>query len=213
MPQLWSGNTPSSCVEKRVTTGTTPLARETIRASPRRSRRVSLHHLRFWLPNPWYVHRSLQSDSYSLSFDAEFRSPFRLPFVYVPSPISFYISPSHPFSYFPSFQAFLLNLWTALILGLLYILFNGFPIVFRGNHGFNLQQAGLSFLGIGVGIVAGVLSQPIWRRLYERDCARSADGKAPPESRLYSGMLGAILCPLSLFLFAGTSMGSVHWRE
>jgi hypothetical protein len=112
-----------------------------------------------------------------------------------------------------AFQAFLLNLWTALILGLLYLLFNGFPIVFRGNHGFNLQESGMTFLGIGVGIVVGVLTQPIWRRLYERDCARSADGKAPPESRLYSGMLGAILCPLSLFLFAGTSMGSVHWRE
>lgn len=32
-------------------------------------------------------------------------------------------------------MAVLLNLWTALILGILYLFFNAFPLVFKRNHG------------------------------------------------------------------------------
>lgn len=109
-------------------------------------------------------------------------------------------------------MALSLNIWTAILLGILYLNFQAYPIVFRGNHGFSLQQSGLTFLGIGLGMVLGVCSQPIWKKLYLRDVEKYG-GQAPPESRLYSGMLGAILCPVSIFLFAGTSIKSVHWSE
>ena len=46
---------------------------------------------------------------------------------------------------------FLLNLYIALIYGLLYIWFESFPIVFVGIYGFNLGQEGLAFVGILVG--------------------------------------------------------------
>jgi hypothetical protein len=32
-------------------------------------------------------------------------------------------------------MALLLSLWTALLLGILYLFFNAIPLVFRGNHG------------------------------------------------------------------------------
>ncbi len=51
---------------------------------------------------------------------------------------------------------FLLNLYIALIYGLLYIWFESFPIVFIDIYGFNLGQEGLAFVGILVGSSAPV---------------------------------------------------------
>jgi DHA1 family multidrug resistance protein-like MFS transporter len=44
-----------------------------------------------------------------------------------------------------------LNLYIALIYGLLYVWFESFAIVFEGIYGFNLGEEGLSFVGILVG--------------------------------------------------------------
>ena len=38
------------------------------------------------------------------------------------------------------------------------------PLVFQNNHNFNEWQTGLTFLGIFVGMAAGVLCDPLWRR-------------------------------------------------
>jgi hypothetical protein len=36
--------------------------------------------------------------------------------------------------------------------------------VFGNNHGFNLWQTGLTFLGLFVGNLIGVACDPLWRR-------------------------------------------------
>ncbi|KAL9613404.1 MAG: hypothetical protein Q9167_002052 [Letrouitia subvulpina] len=46
-----------------------------------------------------------------------------------------------------------LNLYIALIYGLLYIWFESFPIVFEGIYHFKLGQEGLAFVGILVGVI------------------------------------------------------------
>lgn len=61
-------------------------------------------------------------------------------------------------------MALLLDLWNALILGILYLAFQAFPIIFGDKHGFNTQMVGCSFLGIGLGLLLGTLSQPLWNR-------------------------------------------------
>jgi hypothetical protein len=43
-----------------------------------------------------------------------------------------------------------------------------FPLVFGNNHGFNLWQTGLTFLGLFVGNVIGVSCDPFWRRNCKR---------------------------------------------
>jgi DHA1 family multidrug resistance protein-like MFS transporter len=48
-------------------------------------------------------------------------------------------------------MVFLLNLYIALIYGLLYIWFESFPIVFTGIYHFSLGKDGLAFVGILVG--------------------------------------------------------------
>jgi hypothetical protein len=108
-------------------------------------------------------------------------------------------------------MALLLDIWTALVLGIMYLTFQAFPIVFGTNHGFNEQSTGLSFLGIGIGLFIGLSSQPYWNRrvncyryifwtlsanrLFDRQMTKF-DGKPPPETRLYMGQLGGLLVPI-----------------
>lgn len=58
----------------------------------------------------------------------------------------------------------LLNIWDALLLGILYLAFQAFPIIFEQNHGFSAEETGMSFLGIGFGMIIAVSSQPLWNR-------------------------------------------------
>ncbi|GAC94156.1 multidrug transporter [Pseudozyma hubeiensis SY62] len=104
----------------------------------------------------------------------------------------------------------LLCLWSALLLGILYLFFVAFPIVFEA-HGFNLQEIGLSFLGIGIGMILAVLSMPFWARHYTRLVAEKGNGVAEPEFRLPVAMVGAVLLPIGMFWFAFTTYPSIHW--
>jgi hypothetical protein len=48
------------------------------------------------------------------------------------------------------------------------LFFGAFPLVFQNNHGFSISQTGLAFLGLLVGMLAGICTDPIWRRIYGR---------------------------------------------
>jgi hypothetical protein len=104
----------------------------------------------------------------------------------------------------------LLSLLSAVLLGVIYLFFGAFPLVFGGNYGFNLWQTGLSFLGIFVGMLVGAATNPIWHSVH-RKLVRGNNGVPEPEYRLASSILGAALVPVGLFLFAWTSFPWVHW--
>ncbi|KII86978.1 hypothetical protein PLICRDRAFT_114067, partial [Plicaturopsis crispa FD-325 SS-3] len=107
-------------------------------------------------------------------------------------------------------MALLLNIWSALALGVLYLTFQAFPIIFENGHGFDVRQTGMAFLGISLGMVLSVFSQPIWNRSILL-IPLSAGPNPPPETRLYMGQVGGILVPISLFWIAFTTYPSVHW--
>jgi hypothetical protein len=50
----------------------------------------------------------------------------------------------------------------AFLLGLQYLAFEAFPIIFMEKHGFSLQTTGLTFLGIAIGFLLGVATTPYW---------------------------------------------------
>ncbi|KAK6537141.1 hypothetical protein TWF694_011339 [Orbilia ellipsospora] len=100
--------------------------------------------------------------------------------------------------------------FTALLLGILYMFFQAFAIVFEGAHGFTLSQLGLSFMGLFIGMLLGVMTDPIWRRTYARLVAKRG-GESIPEFRLTPGIMGGILVPIGLFWFGFTTYPSVHW--
>ena len=54
------------------------------------------------------------------------------------------------------------------LLGILYLFFGAFAVIFENNHGFSLYQVGLSFLGIGVGMLTAMCTSPLWQWNYSR---------------------------------------------
>ena len=53
---------------------------------------------------------------------------------------------------------------SALILGIQYLTFQAFPIIFEDGHHFDVQSTGLSFLGMGIGLFLGLACQPFINR-------------------------------------------------
>lgn len=51
---------------------------------------------------------------------------------------------------------------SALLLGILYLCFQAFPVIFEDVHGFNVQSTGLAFVGIGIGMLIVIAVQPFW---------------------------------------------------
>ncbi|ESK91477.1 hypothetical protein Moror_2609 [Moniliophthora roreri MCA 2997] len=97
----------------------------------------------------------------------------------------------------------LLNTWTALILGILYLTFQAFPIIFQQNHGFSMQQTGMTFLGIGLGMILAMPTQGYFNRF--------VNATKTPESHLHKAEFGGILIPLGLWILAFTTYPHVHW--
>lgn len=95
---------------------------------------------------------------------------------------------------------------SAMLLGILYLFFGAFPLIFERNHGFTLSQVGLTFLGLFVGMVLGILSDPFWRWNYRRiqrnrEKETGIKGNVEPEFRLPPTIVGAQFVWVGLFLF------------
>ncbi|PSR79627.1 hypothetical protein PHLCEN_2v6928 [Hermanssonia centrifuga] len=91
-----------------------------------------------------------------------------------------------------------------------YLTFQAFPIIFEDGHGFSVQDTGMSFIGMGLGLFLGLASVPIFNG-YQRRQIKKFNGSPPPETRLVPGQVGAVLMPISLFWLAFTTYPHVHW--
>lgn len=90
----------------------------------------------------------------------------------------------------------LLCLFSAILLGILYLFFGAFHNIFGEVYGFNLWQTGVAFLGILVGMVAGSATDPLWSRVNAR--LLRANGDEPePEFRLPPAVAGCVLAMLN----------------
>ncbi|RDW89990.1 MFS transporter [Aspergillus mulundensis] len=107
-----------------------------------------------------------------------------------------------------------LDLYSAILLGILYLFFGAFPLVFKTTHGMNLWQVGLTFLGIIFGMLIAAASNPLWNNIRTRLVVRRdqvGSGTSEPEYRLPPAILGSLLIPFGLFWFGWTMYPSVHW--
>ncbi|KAM0331604.1 hypothetical protein ACHAQA_003283 [Verticillium albo-atrum] len=110
----------------------------------------------------------------------------------------------------------LLCIFSAILLGVLYLFFGAFPLVFGRTHGFNLWQIGLTFNGILVGMLCAAASDPLWHAIRERLIRNreSRTGEAcgsEPEYRLPPAILGSFLVTIGLFVFGWTTSADIHW--
>lgn len=102
-----------------------------------------------------------------------------------------------------------LNMYIALIYGLLYIWFESFPIVFVQIYGFSLSMEGLAFLGIFFGVFV-VLPPFVYYQHKYIEPKFDENGELKPEWRLPPSFVGAFCIPICLFWF-GWSAGRTHW--
>lgn len=106
-------------------------------------------------------------------------------------------------------MVFLLNLYIALVYGLLYIWFESFPIVFSQIYGFSLGLEGVAFIGILIGAV--IVLPPFFLYLYKvLEPQFNEQGELTPEKRLPPAFVGGPAIVICLFWF-GWSAGYTHW--
>ncbi|OJJ29865.1 hypothetical protein ASPWEDRAFT_122399 [Aspergillus wentii DTO 134E9] len=104
-----------------------------------------------------------------------------------------------------------LALYMSFIYGTTYLLLAALPIVFQRVRGWSPGIGSLAFLSIAIGMFFATAFMVFINRQYTRRFKTSETGHLPPEARLPSGKVGAVLIPIGLFLFAWTNDPSIHW--
>lgn len=104
------------------------------------------------------------------------------------------------------------NIYIAIVYGILYLCFVAYPIVFEDIRGWDLGLSGLAFLGIGIGVVLTIASEPLVRRLINRHKIDPETGRVYPEAMVSFVFICSILIPVGELWFAWTcSPASIHW--
>ncbi|KAI9838679.1 MAG: hypothetical protein M1819_004993 [Sarea resinae] len=104
---------------------------------------------------------------------------------------------------------FFMDLYTALLYGVLFIWFESFPLVFGEIYGFNLGEQGLAFLGIFVG---GVITVPLYLVWVKYGIIpRFTKPTFKPEMVLPPTFFGSASLPVCLFWYGWSARESVHW--
>lgn len=106
---------------------------------------------------------------------------------------------------------FVISLYMAIIYAILYMQFTAFPLVFQGYRGWSSGTSALAFIGVSVGAFIALAYIIFWvNPQYAKQHAKL--GYLPPEARLPSATVGAVLLPVGLFIFAWTCVPkTIHW--
>jgi len=105
----------------------------------------------------------------------------------------------------------LVTVYLSIVYGVLYALFEAFPIIFIDRHGFSLTQNGLVFIGVGIGSTLGALLNYYFSLQYSKHIPRWK-GFPPAEYRLYGAMVGAPALVIGAFWLGWTGeYASVPW--
>lgn len=102
-----------------------------------------------------------------------------------------------------------ITIYQAFIYGMLYLFYVAYPIVFEEIRHWNLGISSLPFLGIVAGILCGCAVVIAHTLITAKQ--RKTDAEIVPEDRLPIMIIGSILVPIGLFIFAWTSNPSIHW--
>ncbi|KAJ5316361.1 Major facilitator superfamily domain general substrate transporter [Penicillium atrosanguineum] len=101
------------------------------------------------------------------------------------------------------------SVYMAIIYGTVYMFMGAMSIVYNKERGWSEGIGGLSFLGIAVGIIFGLI-YAIWdNNTRYRKLLLSKTATA--ESRLPPAIVGAVALPIGMFAFAWTNYPSIHW--
>ncbi|KAG6843826.1 hypothetical protein H0H87_012885 [Tephrocybe sp. NHM501043] len=105
----------------------------------------------------------------------------------------------------------LITIYLSLVYGLLYALFQAFPVIFIQRRGFTIAQDGLIFIGVGIGTTLGSYINYRMSSHYP-ELIQKWKGFPPPEQRLFAGMIGGPGLVIGAFWLGWTGeYSSVPW--
>ncbi|OTB09775.1 hypothetical protein K445DRAFT_311111 [Daldinia sp. EC12] len=104
---------------------------------------------------------------------------------------------------------FFMDLYSALLYGVLFLWFESFPLVFGDIYGFSTGAQGLAFLGIFIGALVTVPLYLLW--IKHGVVPRFTKPSFKPEMVLPPTFVGAVSLPICLFWYGWTARASVHW--
>ncbi|KAH6665542.1 major facilitator superfamily domain-containing protein [Halenospora varia] len=106
----------------------------------------------------------------------------------------------------------LLSVFIAVVYGQLYLLYTTITFVFEAQYHFAHRLTGLTFLGLGVGMLLGAgVFGAVSDRTLKAKAKKSEGGEMKPEYRLPVMIYGAILIPIGLFIYGWTAEKKVMW--
>lgn len=98
------------------------------------------------------------------------------------------------------------------IYGILYLCFVAYPFIYTGLRGWSLGFTGLAFVGIGVGTMIAIVTEPLVRKIVNAHKKDPATGRVPPEASVSIVCFASILCPIGQLWFSWTSVPvTTHW--
>lgn len=104
---------------------------------------------------------------------------------------------------------FLMDLYTGLLYGVLFLWFESFPLVFGDIYGFDVGQQGLVFLGIFIGALITVPLFLLW--LKHKMIPKLAQPNFKPEMVLPPTFVGCFALPICLFWYGWSARENIHW--
>jgi len=107
---------------------------------------------------------------------------------------------------------FFMSLFTAISYGILYLLFTTITFVFEDHYHFSSGTVGLTYIGIGVGMIIGLAALgTLSDRVIRKQQAKGAAVK--PEHRLpmFLTVPGSVCMPIGLFIYGWSTDKHTHW--
>lgn len=105
----------------------------------------------------------------------------------------------------------LLSLYMAVVYGYLYLLFTTITSVYERSYGWNSGIAGLSFLGIGIGMFMGLFAFAATSDRLVAHLIAKNKSERKPEYRLPIMMVGALFVPIGLFWYGWSAEKHLHY--
>ena len=98
------------------------------------------------------------------------------------------------------------NVYIGIIYGIVMLSYVAFPIVFQNERNWDVATSGLAFTGVFVGITLVLVTEPLLRKLVNRQPLNPETGRPEPEAAVLLICIGAVLEPLGQLCFALTSL-------
>ncbi|KAK6460107.1 polyamine transport protein [Scheffersomyces coipomensis] len=103
-----------------------------------------------------------------------------------------------------------LSIYIAFVFAVLFAFFEAYPVIFMEVYQMDVGEAGLPFLGIGIGVVSGLATFAIINKYLFFPKEGKVNKYTTPESTFIVCKIGSVCLPISLFWLGWTSKPSIH---